>query len=101
MQEESTSSNGSDGRQDLDDGTEDWSIDWLEVLTDHHPPRDEDDSVPQVEAGDVPTTPDEDDPESDESMNGEDKDPVPPSEVEEKEINRWDRRSHENSPEQR
>jgi hypothetical protein len=50
---------------------------WWDVPTNRHYSRATDDVESQMEAGDVDTTPDEEDPESDDSTDGEDDDPMP------------------------
>jgi hypothetical protein len=62
---------------------------WLGVPTSRKITQDDDDTEPQVEAGDVPIALDEEKPESDNSTNGEDEDPAPPSEIEQEVISGW------------
>jgi hypothetical protein len=62
---------------------------WWDVPTNPHHPRANKDIESQMEAGDVDTTSDEEDPESDYSTDGEDDDPMPPSEEEDEVIARW------------
>jgi hypothetical protein len=60
----------------------------LEVPTDHNHPWSDDNIEPQVEARDVPLVSAEEELESDNSMDGDEEDPEPPSEAEEV-ISRW------------
>jgi hypothetical protein len=60
-----------------------------DVPTNRHHPHANDDTTSGMEAGDVDTTPNEEDPESDDSTDGEDDDPMPPSAEEDEVIARW------------
>jgi hypothetical protein len=62
---------------------------WWDVPTNRHHPQANDDIESQMETGDVDTTPDEEDPESDDSTDGEDDDPMSPSAEENEVIARW------------